>query len=356
MNTASLFRGRAPLMTAAAAIVLLAAGAAGAATVEKMTKVAPGLYELVFNPTNGDVYVASTGANAKIVRMDGQTLAVEGEIDVKANPLYGLGLNNRTQTLYGTDTRGGVVSAIDLRTNRIVATIRQGDTRPHLREAIVDEAANKIYVSVVGNRGATAGTPSHIWVINGANNTIQDTIALPNVQLTGIALDAANNRIFGTDLGAHNIVVVDLATKQVVKTWPAGANGPINLVYDAAGKRLFVANQSGSLSVLNADTGALIKNVPTGAGALSVAFNRAKNQVYVANRTASTLSVVDATTYAVTANPTIGTLPQTIALNAAGDRVYVTNKARGAPRPAAGAAPAPPPEDPGGDTIALLRP
>ena len=351
------------MTTGAVAALLLAAGGAFAATVEKSAKVAPGLYELVFNPTDGDVYIASTGtrdgsAKAKIVRMDGATLAVEGEIDVAANPLFGLGLNNRTQVLYGTDTRGGVVSAIDLKTGKIVGTIKHG-TNAHLREVIIDEADNKAYASMVGGgegRGGGPLPPSEIWVINGANHSLERVISVPDVQLLGIALDKPGNRIIGTDLRGNRIVVVDLATDKVVKTWPAGAERPTNLVYDAAGKRLFVANQSGSLSVLNSDTGEVIKVVPTGAGALSVAYNRAKNQIYVANRGASTLSVVDGTTYAVTANPTIGTFPQTIALNTAGDRIYVTNKARGAPRPAPGAAPAPPPEEPGGDTVAVLRP
>jgi YVTN family beta-propeller protein len=351
------------LMAGAAAALLLASGGVFAATLEKSVKAAPGLYEVVFNPADGDIYVASTGtrdgsAKAKIVRLDGVTLAPEGEIDVAANPLFGLGLNSRTQILYGTDTRGGTVSAIDLKTGKVVAHVKEGE-RAHVREVVVDEAANKAYVSVVGGgegRGADAATvPSFIWVIDGATNAIERVITVPAArQLLGLALDPAGQRLFGTSMGGGDIIVVDLKTSTVKARWPVNAERPTNIVYDAPGKRLFVANQGGSLSVLNADTGAVIKVVPTGQGALSVAYNPARNQVYVANRMAGTLSVIDGRTYAVTASPAIGTLPQTIALNRAGDRVYVTNKARGLPR---GSAPGTAvPDDPGGDTVTLLRP
>jgi YVTN family beta-propeller protein len=352
---------RSMLAIAGALGALAFASQAQAAKVEKQAKVGPGLYELVFNPGDGDVYVASTGNRgagvpAKIVRVDGKTLAIEGEIDVQANPVFGLGINTKTQTLYGADTRGGVVTAIDLKTSKIVASIKTGQPA-HLREVIVDEAANKIYVSMVGGgegRGGGPRPPSEIWVIDGSKNTLERVVAVPEVQLLGIALDTAGKRIFGTDLRGNRIVVVDLATDKIVQTWPAGAERPTNLVYDAAGARLFVSNQSGALTVLDSRSGALIKAVPTGAGALGVAYDPANARVYVTNRGAGTTTVVDAKTYAVIANPQTGALPQSVVVDRATSRVFVTNKSRGAPR---GSAPGTPvPEDPGGDTIALLAP
>lgn len=336
------------------------ASATLAATVEKSVKVAPGLYELVFNPEDGDVYVASTGNRgdipAKVIRLDGRTLMIEGEIDVSANPLFGLGLNTKTQVLYGTDTRGGVVSAIDLKTGRLVGTIKKGEGA-HLREVIVDEAANRAYASVIGGgegRGGGPQPPSEIWVIDGATQTLLRAISLPGVQLLGIAHDPAGNRIFGTDLRNNRIVVVDLATDRVVQEFPSGAPQPTNVVYDATGTRLFVANQSGSLTVLDSRTGALLKSVPTGQGALSVAYNSAVSRVYVTNRGAGTTTVVNSQDYAVLANPVVGSLPQSVVVDRATNRVFVTNKARGAPRGSPPGTPAP--EDPSGDTLTVLVP
>lgn len=326
--------------------------------VVSQTRIAPGgLYEIVHNPADGAVYIAAIGprgANgARIARIDGASFAAGAEIDVSANPLFGLGLNSRTQTLFGTDTRGGVVSAIDLRTGAITSIGREGET-PHLREIIIDEAANKAYASIVGFERNGERSPSQIWVINGADHSIERVIDVETNGLTGIALDAANNRIFGTGMSSNEVVVVDLASGAAVARWPTQSEGPTNLVFDAASQRIFVASQgSGDLTVLDARTGAVIQKVATGAGALSVAYNAAVNQVYVANRQAGTLTVVNAADYSVVAQVDAGTLPQSIAIDRRTNMVYVTNKARGAPRGSPPGTPAP--EDPEGDTLTVIR-
>ncbi len=348
-------------LTAGIGAMAIAAAAWAAPTVDRSVQVAPGgLYEIVFNPADNDIYIAAIGPRgaqgaAVVARLDGRTLAAETPISVATNPLYGLGLNSRTQTLYGTDTRGGVVSAVDLRTGQIVANITDGN-RAHLRQVVIDENANRVYVSVVGTRpGQQNENPNQIWVIDGANNSLDRIITVDAGALTGIALDAANNRIFGTGMGSNDVVVVDLGTDRTVARWPTGTEGPTNVVHDATGNRLFVVSQgSGELTVLSSTDGSVIRRVPTGEGALSLAFNPAVNQVYVANRRAGTVTVVDSNSYEVVANLTTGTFPQTIAIDRATNTVYVTNKARGLPRGAPAGTPVA--EDPEGDTVTIILP
>ncbi|MET4682102.1 YncE family protein [Brevundimonas faecalis] len=349
------------VLTAAALAVLATASAVSAQSIEKTVKVAPGgLYEIVFNPADNDVYVAAIGPRgenrAQVVRLDGRTLETETPVDVSANPLFGLGLNSRTQVLYGTDTRAGAVTAIDLKTGRVLATFRHGDEEgAHVREVIVDEQRNKAYVTIVGGDAGDASRPNLIWVIDGATNRVERTIAAPVGGLTGAALDVAANRLFVTGMGSNEVAAIDLANGQVVGKWAAGGESPTNVAVDAEGRRLFVANQkSGDLTVLNADTGALLQTVKTGEGALSVAYNPGVKQIYVANRQAGTVTVVDADTYAVKANLQTGTFPQTIAVDRATGAVYVTNKARGLPRGAPAGTPVP--VDPTGDVVTLIRP
>lgn len=349
-------------LMAASLAALMAAGAASAQSIEKTVKVAPGgLYEIVFNPEDSDIYVAAVGprgANqAQIARLDGQTLTAETPIDVSARPLYGLGLNSRTQTLYGTDTRTGAVSAIDLKTGAVVATIRQDaeDDSTHVREVIVDEQRNKAYVTIVGGDAGDTSRPNLIWVIDGATHKVERTISTPVGGLTGAALDTAANRLYVTGMSSNDVAAIDLANGQVIGQWAAGGESPTNVAVDAEGRRLFVANQkSGDLTVLNADTGAVLQTIKTGEGALSVAYNPTVKQIYVANRQAGTVTVVDSDTYAVKANLQTGTFPQTIAIDRATNAVYVTNKARGLPRNAPAGTPVP--VDPTGDVVTLIRP
>ncbi|GAA0627502.1 hypothetical protein GCM10009422_25600 [Brevundimonas kwangchunensis] len=334
------------------------AAVADAPTVVKSVKVEPGgVYELVFNPANDSVLVAAVGprgANAAAIASLSADLSTPGQmIDVSANPLYGLALNSRTQTLYGTDTRTGVISAIDLSTGRVVANIGSDRENAHVRQVVVDEAANKVYVSEVGGRGANT-LSSRIWIIDGATNTLERQIDVDAV-LTGLAVDVAGGRVFSTDMSANQVVVVNLASGEVAHRWPTGTESAINVVHDAANDRLFVTSQgTGELTVMKASDGSVIQRLATGAGALSVAYNPANNQVYVANRQAGTVTVVNGADYSVLANLQTGTFPQTIAIDRDTNHVYVTNKARGLPRNAPAGTPVP--VDPAGDTVTLIRP
>ncbi len=354
-------RGLVALTAGAIGALMLATGAMAEPTIAKSVKVAPGgLYEIVFNPADSNVYVAAVGQrgenNAAVVRLNGATLEVAGpNIDVSANPLFGLGINTRTQVLYGTDTRGGDVMAVDIRTGQVLATIKDGEEAAHVREVVVDEINNKAYVSIVGGAAGDASNPNLVWVIDGATQTLERKITVPIGSLTGIAVDGAAKRLYVSGIGSHEVAAIDLTNDKVVGQWPSGAEGPINLVVDSAGQRLFVANQKpGVLTVLNSQTGALIKSVPTGEGALGIAYNPAVSQVYIANRTAGTVTVVDSNSYAVLANLTTGTFPQTIAIDRTTNAVYVSNKARGLPRNAPAGTPVP--VDPTGDVLTLIRP
>lgn len=354
-------QGAAAVTAAAISALLIASPAQAEPKLERSVKVAPGgVYELVFNPADNDIYIAAVGPRgqtiAEIAHLDGKTLAVEGGISVASDALYGLGLNSRTQMLYGTATRTNSVGVVNLKTRQVVATIKdESGESAHVREAIVDEQRNKVYVTLVGADAGDADRRNEIWVIDGATNTLERKIAVPVGGLTGAALDVAANRIYVTGMRSNDVAAIDLATDKVIGRWPSGGETPINVAVDAEGQRLFVANQkSGTLTVLNASTGALISSVPTGAGALSVAFNGAVKQAYVSNRDAGTVTVVDTTSYAVLANLKTGTFPQTIAIDRKTNTVYVTNKARGLPRNAPAGTPVP--VDEAGDTVSVIRP
>lgn len=341
---------------AVGAAMCFAAGAVlEAQTIEETVKVGPRLYQLVVSPSTDTVYVASVGPRdsdeSQIVALDAGTLERKSSIAVPGTPVFGLGINDETQTLYGTDTITGNVLVIDLDSGKVVETIGQSDAA-HVREVVVDEATNTVYVSVVG-RGDDAA--DEVWVIDGETNALSHRIEVDTDMLTGITLDADGNRIFGTGMGANEIVVIDLERREVVDRWSAGGERPVNVDYDPANGRVFVTSQgSGTLTVLDAADGTLIETIETGEGALDVEFDADDDRIYVTNRRAGTLSVLDATSYEILAQLETGTYPQTIAIDNEADRVYVSNKAQGLPRNAP--PDAVPPDDPRGDTVTLIRP
>jgi YVTN family beta-propeller protein len=326
---------------------LLAQAVAGAPVVDKTLKVAPGLYEVVASPSRGLVYVASVGSRqpevgAKILGLDPTSLAVKQTIDVGQEPAFGLGINDRTQTLYTTNTRNGSVSAIDLKSSKVVGTIKvEADPKAHLFRLLVDEERNVVYASVTGGR---------VWVIDGKTNTLSHVIEDVGKTTVGLALDAAGNRLFAANMGSGDIAVIDLASRKIVTRFAVPGDRPTMLAFDAAKKRLFVTNQgSGDVTVVDATNGQSLKTIKTGGGALGIAFNPATNLAYVANRQAGTITVIDTAALKVVADLPAGSLPNTVALDAKTNRVYVTNKAKSAGRDA------PPVDDPAGDTVTIVQ-
>lgn len=394
-NDATFARPRLRLRSIALATVAVF-GLAGAAFADpeyvKSAKPGAGLYELVFSAPMNRVYVAAAGARGAsetfVYALDPATLETKETIALGDDPVFGLGINNKTKTLYGTQTRDGSLAVIDLASGKVVAKLAKGE-KAHVREVAVDEAANRAYVTVTGRRDKS----SSVWVIDGAKNEIVDTIDdLPGA-VTGIALDAKGNRLFLSALESNEVHVVDLGSKKVT-TFPSGGEGAINLAYDASGEQVFVAHQgSGEVAVLDAKDGKVVKKIPTGAGALSLAIDSGRSILYVANRQGGFVTLVDTKTLEPIANVVTGSMPQTVTVDAASGNAYVSNKLKtaGRPRPPAppagaaaapGAAPAPaaqqaaapagaPPAGPGGegqrprpvpmvdpfgDTVTLIKP
>lgn len=339
----------------------------------RYVKPGPGVYEIVFSGPMNRVYVAAAGTRgsteAKVLALDPTTLETKESIDFGSEAAFGLGINNQTKKLYATQTRIGSVAVVDLASGKIVANVKKGE-KAHVREAVVDEAGNRVYVSVMG-RGEEG---SSIWIIDGATNELVGSVdGLPG-SITGIATDPKGNRFFASAMSGNEVFVLDPVAKKVIKHFPSGGEGAINLAYDPSGNQLFVAHQgSNEVVVLDAEDGKVVKKIPTGDGALSVTVDPARSVAYVANRRAGFVTLVDTKTLDVLANIVTGSMPNTVAVDPATGNAYVTSKSKMGPRPprpatAEGAsvtAPAAPPVpagrpvpmiDPFGDTVSLIKP
>ncbi|HRQ49728.1 MAG TPA: hypothetical protein PLR74_04280, partial [Agriterribacter sp.] len=164
--------------------------------VTQKVKPGKGLYEIVYSEKSNAVYVASIGTRGqegagKVYALDPVTLAVKDSIDVSAAPAFGLGLNEKTQTLYTSNTRSNSVHAIDLKSGKVVATITHGKDKSHTREIVVDEKNNRVYVSDVGGG---------IWVIDGKTNTFSHLIEDAGLSVTGLALNSRKAILYAIDI------------------------------------------------------------------------------------------------------------------------------------------------------------
>src|SRR5690606_2182903 len=90
--------------------------------VEKSSKAGSGIYEAVINTVDGHIYVTGTGSRSNpggaLYKINPADLSIIDSISLKENPPFGIGLNNKTQMAYTTNTRSNSVSVIDLKTGK----------------------------------------------------------------------------------------------------------------------------------------------------------------------------------------------------------------------------------------------
>lgn len=351
--------------------------------VDHSVKVDESVYEIAFNGDNDTLYAAVTGSRKAADKDSGEEAAKPGIVALDAETLdevdkiltgdvipFGIAINHATQTLYAADTKNGQVGVYDIDTGEELAVIQNdGETSDHLRQLVVDEDSNTIYASTVGGmaRGDEPAPKSAIWVIDGDTNTLQDVIVDPVKSAAGLALDAANQRLYVSDLAASEIAEIDLESQQVLRTFSAvelNDNDPdakpekfdtVNLELDADNGILYAINQkTGGVSIIDVESGEIETTVSTGDGALSARLHPQSGDLYVANRGDGTVSIIDADSRYVTAHLGTGTHPQTLAIDPKTGNVYVSNKAKGKDRH--GPADAPTPVEPGGNTVTLITP
>src|SRR5262245_45823211 len=93
-----------------------------------------------------------------------------------------------------------------------------------------------------------------------------------------------------------------------------------------AAPRAYITNGgSGTVSVIDTASDAVVATIPVGQGPTGVAINRAGTRAWVTNFTDSTVSVIDVATNTVVATPAVLSQPVGVAVNPAGTRVYVAN-------------------------------
>lgn len=348
MNVITTYSLRKKSSKLALAIIGLAVFGHSAAAAQEVVSSAPagrGVYEAVF-ANDGHLYVTGAGSRTApggaLYKINPANLAMVDSISLTENPPYGIGINSKTQVAYTTNTRTNSVSAVDLKTGKLLATFNHGEDKSHTREVIVDEDKNLIYVSDVGD-------PSCIWVIDGKTHTFSHVIPNTGKTTTGMTFVDGKDKIYVTNMGDNSIAVVNTVTKQVDKSFPSGGESPINIVSD--GQRLFVTNQkSGTLTVLDKD-GTLIKSIETGAGAIGVAYDPVKNRIYSANRQTGTTTVIDATSYAILADLPTGSHPNHVKVDPKSGAAYVISKTKGG-RPVEGQ---PVVIDTNGDTVTKIN-
>lgn len=221
-------------------------------------------------PTLGKVYASASGANEVHV-IDEKTLADLATVPGGTFP-DGLAYDPNTRHLFVSDESGGTDTVIDTDTNQVLATIPLGGEAGNTQ---FDPVAKLMYV----NEQST----NELIAIDPTTNTIRARHALSGAQGNhGLYIDAPKRLAFIACEGNAKLLVYDLNTQQVVASDSLGV-GPDVLAFDPELGRLYVASESGIVSIFK-EEGRTLRKLSEGFvgwNAHSVAVDPATHRIYL---------------------------------------------------------------------------
>lgn len=257
-------------------------------------------YQSAYSATNNAVFVTTSAGEgpgaSKIFKLDADTLAPLAEIDVaqvgSGWPVFGIGLDDTQDTVWVTNTlqnTAAVFAQSDL------SLVQQLDANAvgHSRDVIVDAELGKAFVSgVTDSTVAVFSTTAPFDKIGSIQLPADDPEA--SFSPVSLALDPASHTAFTVSLNLPQTAVIDAQAETFTLLTYDGSKTGSGVAYDPASSRLFIASQDTSnVLVVDVATGEVVANTPTGGGALNVAWDAANGLAYVTNRGAGTVTVVD---------------------------------------------------------------
>lgn len=303
-------------------------------------KLVPGLYQVAYSPKNNVLFVTSAVGRppvkqSKLVKLNADTLATEAAVDAAPvagrddghlHAVYGVSVDDSTDTVWTTTTRDGSVAVFKQSDLSLVKQF-EADAVPHSRDVVVDAERGRAYASAVGSSVVAVFDTKTLEKI--ADIEIPSSVRREKFTPTSLALDPKNHKLYTVSLATSEAAVIDTRTDKVEKTIPLpGAKSAIGVAVDGENNQLYVVSQgSDNLLIVDIESGKILHEVATGAGALNVEFDPVSKLAYVANRGAGTVTVVNPQGEIV-ANLEAGTFPNHVRADGKG-HVFVINKARG---------------------------
>jgi YVTN family beta-propeller protein len=267
------------------------------------------------------------------VGRDPLALAVDertGHVFVANNDL---GLQDQLSLALNCCPRGkGSVTVLDARSGAIQRTVRVGLSPLAIA---LDERVGRAFVVSYGRDNRTG----RLSALDTHSGTVVRTVTV-GLLPQGVAVDERTGRVFvaGEDSsGLGDVSVLDVMSGRLVRSVTVG-QAPGAIAVDQRTGRAFVLNQnSASVSVLDTHSGALVRTTHLGGDPFDLAVDEQTGRVFVANGSNvqvngrlsvldGSVSILDATSGRLVRSVTVGMLPTAVAVDVRSGRVFVVNK------------------------------
>ena len=182
----------------------------------------------------------------------------------------GIGYVQSNDTLYVANGGDGSLRMFEGADYAAAGQIDLGDDADNVR---VDAAANRVYVSHLGNSVAT--------IDSAARSKIADVKLIGNVE--SFQLDRSSSRMFVNLSDQPAIAVVDREKAQLIATWKLnGATDNYAMTLDPDSKRVLVAfRQPAKLGAVSMTDGSMVAVVDACADADDMFFDQKRRRIYI---------------------------------------------------------------------------
>ena len=214
---------------------------------------------------NGRRVYVSHGIQVDV--LDADALKVVGTISPTLG-VHGIALASKLNRGFISAGQSNDVAVFDLKTQQITSRIPTGKKPDGI---IYDGFTKRVIVSNGGSGSST--------IIDAEGAKAVGDIDLGGKPEFGAA--DGKGKVFVNLEDKNEMVRIDPVALKVEARWPlAPCEGPSALAMDRAGRRLFVGCHNNMMTVVNADTGAIIQTAPIGAHVDAAAFDKEAKTVF----------------------------------------------------------------------------
>jgi len=288
-----------------------------------------GLYEMAYSPASKALFVASAQAfkdvnGGMIYRLDPATLTTKGETHTDMKN-FGTAIDENGQVFYTTNSLDGAISKVDAQSGKVLqrlvfpGKISKEGYPAGAREVLWH--GNELYVGRVAE-------PGYISVVDTRTFKLKTEIKNAGKWVTGIIYSPLTERIYAAN-GSGEILVINPRSHKIEKRWTAGDGKEylfLNMAEDPATGRLFVTDDSKGKATLIFDerTGKVIKRIE--GDAMGIKFNAKRNELYISQRESKKVLQLDGTTYEVKNSWSFDSHPNSLLVSPDGQTLFVTLK------------------------------
>jgi len=216
----------------------------------------------------------------------------DGTVEVYAIPsgkflhsLGGFGMSHNVvyrpdvNRIYATDGNhtAGFLRIFDGTTYELIKTVK---LLPDTDSMDYDPATHYLYITNGGDYASLDYTL--LSIVNTDTDTPVGDIKFDVGRLEHMVMEKSGSRLFITSPNKSEIAVIDRSKRAIVATWPV-TEGKfcVALDLDEANHRLFVTCRSGTLNVIDSDTGKVTVTLPISKGTDDIVYDPGRKRVYI---------------------------------------------------------------------------